>query len=97
MSDFIPTPKRADPAPDIDPTLPSWARGILAVFTNSRVMNFLGQVMVIVTMLVGGNHLDNKINDKHADTNAKIAEVEKNQTVTHEKVDALKSDMRKGP
>ncbi len=80
----------------------------LRVLLSASVVTQIG---VLVAVLWGGNHLDNKINDKHEDTKAdiagttaKIAEVEKKQDVTHEKLavtneklTAIKADVRKGP
>ncbi len=88
MSEFIPAPKRAEPAPD---TSPSWK------FIVWELVKWATQAGTIIVAYYWGNHNATKIDDKHDDTTAKIAEVEKKQDVTHEKLSALKEDVRKGP
>ncbi len=107
-------PRVAEPEPqppDIDPTLPGWSRGGIALLreaTRSLVAllspGVITQVGLFVAMIWGGNRLDSKIDAKHDDTKNEITSthedtkkevVKASQAVTHEKLQAIKGDTKK--
>ena len=84
-------PVPPEPVP-IDPTLPGWARGIIAVFSNPGVIQLIGQLAIIATIIWGGDKLNEKVN-RVEDRASAVVEKQEKQTAELEaaaqKIDRL--------
>ncbi len=75
----LPRPRAEPPVPDIDPTLPSWSRGIIAIIKTLFSQTIVAQILILgglVTNLVG------------------LFIVHNNQTETHHQLDATKTELK---